>query len=103
MNYAYHQHGMPMPMDPYMGQPPQSQMYPSGQVYPQGPINPIGGYGAPYQGGLGGGIAPMYNCMKCGGSGYRISRKGKTKKCKCIKQQEKRLGKCYGYSSSDSD
>ena len=71
--------------------PPPRNMYPQGQAY-----------GPPIQGGLGG-IGPNSYCMKCGGSGYRVSRKGKTKKCKCIKQQEKRMGKYYGYSSSDSD
>ena len=83
--------GMPPPMIP-----------PQGQMYQQGPTYPQGGYGNPYQGGLGG-MAPNLNCMYCRGSGYRMSRKGKTKKCKCIKQQEKMMGKYYGYSSSDSD
>ena len=63
-------------------------------AYSQGPA-----YGAPMQGGFGG----MGPCMRCGGSGFRVSRKGKTKKCKCVKEQEKRMGNYYGYSSSDSD
>ena len=62
-----------------------------GQMNPPG--YPSGGYG----------MAPSTYCMRCQGTGYRVSKKGKTKKCKCIKEQEKRMGKYYGYSSSDSD
>ena len=78
------------------------------------PMGPMGGasYGGPMmgpqaypQGGYGGfnGINPNPYCMRCRGSGYRVKRNGKTKRCKCIKEQEKRMGKAYGYSSSDSD
>ena len=85
----------------YGGMPPiGGQMYPHGQMYPPGPPGPS--YGSPYQPGFGG-VAPNAYCMRCQGSGYRMSRKGKTKKCKCIKEQEKRMGKYMGYSSSDSD
>ena len=83
----------------YGGIPPMGppMMPPSGYMPPQRQA-----FGPPMQGGFGG-IGPNSYCMKCGGSGYRVNKKGKTKKCKCIKQQEKRMGKYYGYDSSDSD
>ena len=102
MNYYGYQQptygGMPQMGGPMM--PPPGNMYPpQGQVYgpPQGQV-----FGPPMHGGFGG-IAPNAYCMRCGGSGYRVNRKGKSKKCKCIKEQEKRMGKYYGHSSSDSD
>ena len=70
-----------------------------GYVNPQMQIHPQ--YGFPPQNNFGG-FAPNSYCMKCGGSGYRVKKNGKTKKCKCIKDQEKRMGKYYGNSSSDS-
>ena len=82
--------GMPQMVGPMMSQP--GNMY-----HPQGQV-----YGPPMQGGFGG-MAPNRLCMRCEGSGFRVSKKGKTKKCKCIKEQEKRMGKYYGYGSSDSD
>ena len=94
MNYYGYQQpaygGMPQMGGPMM--PPPGNMY-----HPQGQA-----YGPPMPGGFGG-MAPNAYCMRCGGTGYRVSRKGKSKKCKCIKEQEKRMGKYYGYSSSDSD
>jgi len=100
--YNYQQTGMP-PMAPSMSPYPQ-QVYPQGQMQPPGGMYPYpaAGYGAPYQPGYGG-VPPNAYCAKCGGSGYRVNKKGKTKPCKCIKKQEKRMGKYYGYNSSDSD
>ena len=88
--------------NPQMGGIGGPMMAPYGQMHPQGQIYPPGGYGQAFQGGYQG-MAPNTYCMKCQGTGYRVSKKGKTKKCKCIKEQEKRMGKYYGYSSSDSD
>ena len=83
---------MGQPMIPTMGAP---MMPPTGNMYQQGQA-----YGPPMQGGYGG--IGSY-CNKCGGTGYRIKKNGMTKQCKCIKKQEKKMGKYYGYSSSDSD
>ena len=79
-------------MDYGYGQPPR--MPPTGFAPPQG------GYGMPVQGF--GGFNPMPYCHKCGGTGYRM-KKGKNKRCKCIKEQAKRMGRRYDFSSSDSD
>ena len=101
--YGYQQPG-------YGGMPPMApmgQMGPMGGAAYGGPmmgpqVYPQGGYGGAYQGGFNG-INPNPYCMKCRGSGYRVKRNGKTKRCKCIKEQEKRMGRAYGFSSSDSD
>ena len=104
MNYQGYQQpyygGMP-PMGGGM-MPPQGPMYQNGPGFAQGQPFTHGGYGAPFQGGFGG-LSPNAYCPHCRGSGYRMKRNGKTKKCKCIKQQEKMMGKYYGNSSSDSD
>ena len=87
----------------YGGMPPMQPM--GGAAYGgpmMGPTYPQGGYGGVYQGGFNG-MNPNPHCMMCGGSGYRVKRSGKTKRCKCIKQQCKAMGRAYGYSSSDSD
>ena len=96
--YGYGDGGMPPmggypPMGGGYGQP--LMMPPSGQVYP-----PQGGYGQPMQGF--GGFNPVAYCPKCGGTGYRM-KKGRNKRCKCIKEQAKRMGRRYDFSSSDSD
>ena len=89
--YGYNE-GVP-PMGNYgYGQP---QMMP-----PTGFVPPQGGYGMPTQGF--GGFNPMPYCPRCGGTGYRM-KKGRNKRCKCIKEQAKRFGKRYDFSSSDSD
>jgi hypothetical protein len=95
--YGYQQPG-------YGGMPPMGPMggaaYGGPMMGP--PAYPQGGYGVPYQAGFNG-VNPNPYCMKCRGSGYRVKRNGKTKRCKCIKEQEKRMGRAYGFSSSDSD
>ena len=92
--YGYQQPGYG---SPYMGgphmPPPQQQYYPQGPA----PYAPYGGQMGYNQGGYGMGV-----CPKCGGTGYRMSKKGKTKMCKCVKKQQKQMGNYYGYSS-DSD
>ena len=100
--YGYQQPG-------YGGMPPMGPMGgaayggPMGGAAYGGPMmGPQGGYGGAYQGGFSG-VNPNPYCMKCRGSGYRVKRNGKTKRCKCIKEQEKRMGRAYGFSSSDSD
>ena len=95
--YGYQQPG-------YGGMPPMQPMGGAGYRGPMmGPqAYPQGGYGGVYQGGFNE-ISPNSYCMKCQGSGYRVKRSGKTKRCKCIKQQEKMMGRAFGYSSSDSD
>ena len=75
--------------------------------YGQPPMMPpTGGFGMPPQGGFGmqgfGGFNPMPFCHKCGGTGYRF-KKGRNKRCKCIKEQAKRMGRRFDFSSSDSD
>ena len=92
MNYYGYQ-------QPYGGSPYMGGQY--GQPIP--PAQPYGQMGQMGYNQFQGAVPNYGGCMKCGGSGYRISRKGKTKKCKCIKEQEKRMGNYYGYSSSDSD
>ncbi len=96
--YGYQQPGyggMP-PMGPMGGAAPYGGPMMGPQAYPQA------GYGGAFQGGFNG-MNPNPYCMMCRGSGYRVKRNGKTKRCKCIKEQEKRMGKAFGYSSSDSD
>ena len=99
--YGYQQPGYggmpPMGGAAYGGMPPMG-----GAAYGGPMMGPQGGYGGAYQGGFGG-VNPNPYCMKCRGSGYRVKRNGKTKRCKCIKEQEKRMGRAYGFSSSDSD
>ena len=81
--YGYPQGGYEMP---YNGVPPMSQ-------YPQ--ANPYGQYPNQYPGGA---VPGLTGCMRCNGTGYRMSKKGKIKRCKCMKYQGQ-----YGYGSSDSD
>ena len=95
--YVYQQPG-------YGGMPPMGQMggaaYGQPMMAPQ--AYPQGGYGGAHQGGFNG-MNPNPYCMMCRGSGYRVKKNGKTKTCKCIKEQKKAMGRAYGYSSSDSD
>ena len=100
--YGYGQPGYGVPpqqMNYGYGQPPM--MPPGGYGMP-----PPGGYGMPPSGGYGmpgfGGFNPVPYCPKCGGTGYRY-KKGRSKRCKCIKEQAKRMGRRYDFSSSDSD
>ena len=94
------------------GMPPMGQ--PGGYGYQQ-PMG--GGFGAPpmmgqpglyQQPGFGGpmqgfgGFSPVAYCPRCGGTGYRM-KKGRTKRCKCIKEQAKRMGRRRDFSSSSSD
>ena len=92
MNYYGYQHqGYNIGGFPPIGMSEPGYGYPQGQyVGVPGPANF-------------GGIVPNVYCQKCGGSGYRIKKNGQTKKCKCIKEQEKRMGKYFGNFSSDSD
>ena len=95
-------HQMGPPMGGGYQQPPMTggaygappMMPPSGQYYGQG------GYGQPMQGF--GGFSPVQYCPRCGGTGYRM-KKGRTKRCKCIKEQAKRMGRRRDFSSSSSD
>ena len=97
-NPGYGYNGAIPPMSNYQqmdygyGQPPM--MPQSGFVPPQGR------YGVPTQGF--GGFNPMPYCPKCGGTGYRM-KKGRSKRCKCIKEQAKRIERRYDFTSSDSD
>ena len=83
------------------GIPPINNYQQMNYGYGQPPIMPpSGGYGMPMQGF--GGFNPVPYCPKCGGTGYRM-KKGRSKRCKCIKEQAKRMGRRYDFSSSDSD
>ncbi len=88
--YPQQNYGMP-PMG--QGFPPGGMMNPYGpphQAYPPGGMmNPYGGVP---------GLNPNPYCQFCRGTGTRIKRNGKTKKCKCIKEAAKRMGQ-YGFSS----
>ena len=113
MNYGYGQpsYGYEQPGYGYgAGIPPMSSGYgqhqspiipPQGQFYQpsQGQYGPQM-YGAPMQGF--GGYNPVVGCPKCGGTGYRW-KKGRNKRCKCIKEQAKRMGRRRDFSSSSSD
>ena len=97
---------------PPMGQPPMGGGYgyqqppPMHGGYGAPPMMPPGGgygqprYGMPMQGF--GGFNPMAGCPRCGGTGYRW-KKGRNKRCKCIKEQAKRMGRRRDFSSSSSD
>ena len=91
--------GMP-PMGPMGGVPPMGGGYGAPMMPPSGQFYPQGGYGGPMQGF--GGFNPNPYCPRCGGTGYRMKR-GRNKRCKCIKEQAKRMGRRYDFSSSDSD
>ena len=91
-------YGQP-PMGGY-GQPPMAGGYGApGMMPPSGGFGqPV--YGAPMQGF--GGFSPIAHCPRCGGTGYRW-KKGRNKRCKCIKEQAKRMGRRRDFSSSSSD
>ena len=103
--YGYQQPGFNsgtgMPLTGGYGYQPQMggayNMPPMAQpgVYPQQPV-----FGAPMQGF--GGFNPVAYCQRCGGTGYRM-KKGRSKRCKCIKEQAKRMGRRHDFSSSSSD
>ena len=97
---------------PPMGQPPMGGGYgyqqpPMAGGYGAPPMMPPGGgygqqpgYGMPMQGF--GGFNQIAHCPRCGGTGYRW-KKGRNKRCKCIKEQAKRMGRRRDFSSSSSD
>ena len=45
------------------------------------------------------GVNPDPYCKHCQGTGYRVKKSGKVKRCKCIKEQLKKLKKLYDLSS----
>ena len=101
--YGYDYGGGMPPMGQTMGgyQQPMQGLYGAPPMIPQtGQFYPQPSYGAPMQGF--GGFSPVQYCPKCRGTGYRM-KKGKTKRCKCIKEQAKRMGRRRDFSSSSSD
>ena len=102
--YGYGQGMPPMgqpPMGGYGYQQPMHGGYGAPPMMPQpGQYHPQPGYGAPMQGF--GGFSPVSYCQRCGGTGYRW-KKGRNKRCKCIKDQAKRMGRRRDFSSSSSD
>ena len=105
--YGYQQpgYGYGGGMDPMAGgygyQQPMGGAYGAPPMMGQpGLYQPQPGFGGPMAGF--GGFSPVAYCPRCGGTGYRM-KKGRTKRCKCIKEQAKRMGRRCDFSISSSD